>query len=420
MNYHAHNVISIFEAPQSGQTQTTQAKIDSLSAEFSSCAAGFDALEAEKRERERRETERGREAWREKTKQKSMVVDFYKVLEVNRRATESEIKKQFRKLAIRYHPDKQKGGGDVALATQMFHGITEAYQVLSDKQRRAEYDADLELKKSTMFSTGKGVDTTLLKTNSDEFIGDLHDLNHVLFSPDGTKVATAYTLKKVKLWDVTSGECLRTLEGHSYAVLSVSFSPDGSKLASGSSDNTVKLWDVMSGKLLKTLEHSECVHCVSFSPDGTKVASGSGYRDDGENAVTLWDVTSGECLWTLAGHSDWVRSVSFSPDGTKVVTGSDDATVKLWDVTSGECLQTLEGHSSRVCSVSFSPDGTKVASTSFDNTKLWDVGSETSGECLKTMDHGGDEVRFCTRSRKTGSVFDFVVICGNTFYTYIS
>ena len=40
--------------------------------------------------------------------------------------------------------------------------------------------------------------------------------------------------KTVKLWDVTSGECLQTLEGHSDRVNSVSFSPDGTKVASGS------------------------------------------------------------------------------------------------------------------------------------------------------------------------------------------
>ena len=51
----------------------------------------------------------------------------------------------------------------------------------------------------------------------------------------------------MKLWDVTSGECLQTMEGHSSSVLSVSFSPDSSKIASGSDDKTVKLWDVTSG-----------------------------------------------------------------------------------------------------------------------------------------------------------------------------
>ena len=81
---------------------------------------------------------------------------------------------------------------------------------------------------------------------------------------------------------------------------SVSFSPDGTKVASGSGDKTVKLWDVTSGECLQTLEgHSDDVNSVSFSPDGTKVASGS---DD--KTVKLWDVTSGECLQTLEGHSD--------------------------------------------------------------------------------------------------------------------
>merc|ERR1719265_2379496 len=58
---------------------------------------------------------------------------FYKLLEVDKNATEPEIKKAYRKLAVKHHPDK---GGD----PEKFKEITRAYEVLSDKDKREKYD----------------------------------------------------------------------------------------------------------------------------------------------------------------------------------------------------------------------------------------------------------------------------------------
>eukprot|EP01052_Picozoa_sp_SAG31_P038897 SAG31_NODE_5285_length_2632_cov_81.761942_1_plen_600_part_00 len=78
----------------------------------------------------------------------------------------------------------------------------------------------------------------------------------------------------MKLWDVASGECLRTLEGHSNAVKSVAFDASGGTLASGSNDHIVKLWDVASGECLRTLEgHSNFVTSVAFDASGGTLAS---------------------------------------------------------------------------------------------------------------------------------------------------
>jgi DnaJ-class molecular chaperone len=62
-----------------------------------------------------------------------MANDYYSILGVSKSASQDEIKKAYRKLAIRHHPDK---GGDEA----EFKKINEAYQVLSDPQKRASYD----------------------------------------------------------------------------------------------------------------------------------------------------------------------------------------------------------------------------------------------------------------------------------------
>lgn len=63
--------------------------------------------------------------------------DYYEVLQVHRNASELEIKKNFRKLAFQYHPDKNPGDQE---AEAKFKELTEAYEVLSDSQKRAAYD----------------------------------------------------------------------------------------------------------------------------------------------------------------------------------------------------------------------------------------------------------------------------------------
>ncbi len=63
--------------------------------------------------------------------------DYYEVLGVGRNASESEIKSAYRKMAIKYHPDKNPG--DKA-AEEKFKEAAEAYDVLSNPEKRAKYD----------------------------------------------------------------------------------------------------------------------------------------------------------------------------------------------------------------------------------------------------------------------------------------
>ena len=63
--------------------------------------------------------------------------DYYQLLGVNKTATPAEIKRAYRKLAVKYHPDKNPGSKE---AEDRFKEINEAYAVLSDPKKREEYD----------------------------------------------------------------------------------------------------------------------------------------------------------------------------------------------------------------------------------------------------------------------------------------
>jgi molecular chaperone DnaJ len=64
-------------------------------------------------------------------------IDYYEILEISREATFEEIKKAYRRLALKYHPDRNPGDKE---AEERFKLINEAYQVLSDEEKRALYD----------------------------------------------------------------------------------------------------------------------------------------------------------------------------------------------------------------------------------------------------------------------------------------
>ncbi|KAL2181954.1 uncharacterized protein P884DRAFT_190934 [Thermothelomyces heterothallicus CBS 202.75] len=94
---------------------------------------------------------------------KSQRKDYYKILGIDKNATDNEIKKAYRKLAIVHHPDKNPGDAD---AEARFKDISEAYETLIDPQKRERYDSGVDLADpSDMFGgggMGGGIDPEII------------------------------------------------------------------------------------------------------------------------------------------------------------------------------------------------------------------------------------------------------------------
>ena len=70
------------------------------------------------------------------------IPDYYQILEIERNATDREIKRAYRKLAKRYHPDKNPE--QTAFAEKMFREVCNAYNTLQDRKRKSDYDRTLQ------------------------------------------------------------------------------------------------------------------------------------------------------------------------------------------------------------------------------------------------------------------------------------
>ena len=108
---------------------------------------------------------------------------------------------------------------------------------------------------------------------------------------------------------------------------------------SGSYDKTLRLWDLTTGGCVREFKgHTTDVTSVTLTPDGKHAVSGSC-----DNTLRLWDLTTGDCVREFKGHTYYVHSVTLTPDGKHAVSGSDDKTLRLWDLTTGDLCSRVQG-----------------------------------------------------------------------------
>ncbi|MFX0022214.1 MAG: serine hydrolase [Candidatus Hermodarchaeota archaeon] len=238
--------------------------------------------------------------------------------------------------------------------------------------------------------------STQYSTNFANLTGHAWEIRKVKFSTDGKSLASGSHDGSIKIWDISNGEVLDTLQGHYYGAISLAFSPDGSKLASGGWGKKINIWDLTSGSLIQSWSISPYIAMdLAFSPDGESLIVGKGvwggnFAQPQENTLNLFNISNGGIIQNFTGHTNAVSSVLFSQDGTWIVSGSWDNSIKIWNVTSGSEIHSLNNHTFIVSSISLSPDESMLASGSFDKSiNLWNI---SSGQLLEKFSTSNQEV----------------------------
>ncbi|HUG10435.1 MAG TPA: serine/threonine-protein kinase [Opitutaceae bacterium] len=202
-------------------------------------------------------------------------------------------------------------------------------------------------------------------------IGAPWTVNDLALSPDRRFVAAAVEDDVVRLWNLGTGEEVRTFPGTETSWW-VQFAPEGRDLFTG--DTSIKQWSLADGALVREFPGRTGV----LSPDGTVLYSCDGQRFvfyDTAGTVTAWRVADGEKLFEIPIAA---RLLALSADGTRLAVSDAATFVAVYDARDGRRLIEPWPAGERVWELGFSPDGRLlVASGWFRNVRVWDLADVT-------------------------------------------
>ncbi len=250
-------------------------------------------------------------------------------------------------------------------------------------------------------------------------LNDISEIGCVKFSPDGKIIAVGtygfnWDNGIIFLIETETGNIIRELKGHSKEIISLDFSLTGDTLLSAGKE--VILWDVNTGEIIKT--YSEYYFKAIFMEDDNRILSLKSPEE--AKKLVIFDKNTG--MIERSQNFSEIPNFIYSTVSNKLIIeqtiffpgeGKNQSFLKLWDANTFEKIADLGNHDDQITDMAFSPDGSLLATSSFDQTvKIWDIANK---KLLKNIEPNYSFLRSNIFSNDTNYLiigFSYVENCG--------
>ncbi len=197
---------------------------------------------------------------------------------------------------------------------------------------------------------------------------------HIVLSPDGKTLAVRIEHRSaIELWDVESGRRLER-SGDTLSTWSVAIAPDDGTQVAAAELSRVRIWNVPTGEMIRTFDTDSNLRGIAMSPDHTTLFTRSRRAlsvREFEMTVRAWDLNTGADRLVYRGTDAQAR---IAPDGSTLALWEQAKPVRLRNIETGNEIRVAEGALSRNLVTAFSPRSDRFAmATPQGEVLAWEV-----------------------------------------------
>ncbi|MCL2722656.1 MAG: WD40 repeat domain-containing protein [Treponema sp.] len=217
---------------------------------------------------------------------------------------------------------------------------------------------------------GRDSNIKIWDANSGELIRNIPQdgATNISFSPDSSRLGSSNTNQatrnEVKIWNVSNGNVLLTLVGHTEGIQSFTYSPDGRQILTSSSDGTIKIWNAGNGQIIRTIDSGLRFQSAVYSPNGRHIAAHIHDRRTNIETIRIYTTETGQEVRSISAELS--RNLIYSPDGRQLLVNAwiDDGDKKIIVIFDPETGRELRRFNNGDFAASFSTDGRRILTDS--------------------------------------------------------